>query len=178
MPSNRPVLPSFHARHKNNRPYSKIVNPAPLRVPRTTLRLLERCNNAPFVFVPWKSERSLWFWQMAAVVKPSKYDIAWFPLPFIHLFVLNRRGLQRLFLRKASARFPSRRGRSIFIFSFPKNRERSVTPHILGDAEHLFRYAISLSQAPISPKFRSHTYPSSDALAPLMAMDSSGSKYP
>ena len=43
----------------------------------------------------WESERSLWSWQMAAVVKPSKYGIAGFPLPFVRLFVLNRGGLQR-----------------------------------------------------------------------------------
>ena len=97
-----------------------------------SLRLLQRCNNVPFVFVPWKGERSLWFWQMAAVVKPSKYGIAWFPLPFVRLFVLNRGGLQRcscfvFVFSKANVRFPSRRRRSIFVFCFPKNRECSVT---------------------------------------------------
>lgn len=40
-------------------------------------------------FVPWKKERSLWFWQTAAVVKHSKYSIAGFPLPppSVYLFV-------------------------------------------------------------------------------------------
>lgn len=50
IPSNCPVLPFFQAWHKKYRPCSKIGNTEPLRVSRTTLRLMQRCNNVPFVF--------------------------------------------------------------------------------------------------------------------------------
>ena len=136
MPSNCPVLPSFHAQHK-------IIDSAP----KSAIRRSSMCHRLPSsfcniaitllsLFVPYKSERSLWFWQMGAVVKPSKYGIAGFSLPLIHLFVLNRGGLQRCIyfvfvFSKASVRFPSRHRRSPFVFCFPENRECSVTLHIL-----------------------------------------------
>lgn len=122
-------------------PFSKpgIKNIVP--APKSAIRSLYACHGPPSglcnvaitfhsFFVPWKSKRSLWFWQMTAVVKPIKYGIAWFPLPFVRLFVPWRIATLYLFCfcffkseRSLSQQAPALPIR----FLFPKNRERSVT---------------------------------------------------
>lgn len=74
MPSNRPVPPSFHAQHKNNRLCSKIVNLAPLRVPQATLCL---CNVAVLDLQPWKVQRCKHFARFVSRRKASaRFDSA------------------------------------------------------------------------------------------------------
>ena len=104
----------------------------PLRVPQTALRLLQRCNNAPFVFhfaerrtlalIPADGSNckalKIRYYMVSA---PSRPPICFEPrrIATLHLFCFC--------FSKANVRFPSRRRRSIFVFFLPKNRERSVT---------------------------------------------------
>ena len=108
----------------------------PLRVPQTALRLLQRCNNAPFVFhfaerrtlalIPADGSNckalKIRYYMVSA---PSRPPICFEPrrIATLHLFCFC--------FSKANVRFPSRRRRSIFVFCFPQNMERSVTLHIL-----------------------------------------------
>lgn len=117
MPSNRPVLPCFHAWHKNNRLYPKNSNMAPMHVPRTTLQLLQRCNNVPFVFRSVEKRTLALVLADGSSCKARKiryYRVSTPFRPSICLFCRDCNVAFVLFFLKASVRFPSRRRRSLF----------------------------------------------------------------
>lgn len=163
MPSNRPMLPSFHAQHKNNRLCSKIGDMALIRVPQTALQLLQHCNNTPFVVCSVGKRTFALVLADGSSCKVLKTAIlqAFRFLSFTCLFWTvedcDASFVLFLFFQKRAFAFPTGADAPYSFFVFLKNGERSVMLYILGDTEHLFRYAIPLSQAPISQKFRSHT---------------------
>lgn len=101
---------------------------------RTALWLLQRCNHAPFVFHSMEMRTLALIPADGSSCKALKIRYCRVPLPFVRLFVCSVEDCNVpfvLFFLKASVRFPSRHRRSLFVFCFPKNMERSVTLHIL-----------------------------------------------
>ena len=153
-------------------------------MPQTALRLLQRCNNAPFVFhfaerrtlalIPADGSNckalKIRYYMVSA---PSRPPICFEPrrIATLHLFCFCFFQSERSLSQQAPALHIR------FLFP-PKYGTFRNAPYPSATQNTCSLVLSCLSKAPISPKFRSHAYPSPDALTHLMAMSSPGSKYP
>lgn len=138
MPSNRPILPSLYTQHKFNRPHSKKGNPEPLRMPQTAMWLLQRCI---FVLQPWKNQTPRY----------GSRQISQQNGTFSKISLTDCNAAFIIFFQRGSIHFPNRRRRSLFVFCFPQNMERSVTPPSLETERPTFPADTSGNKAQLCP---------------------------